>query len=157
MIATLAIAATACTPTQITEAFNNAGIEISDTDAGNISEWTEQQDCLPNRNQPQYLECGIADSWLHYGLAGDGITLRRWAEVAACESGFDPDVTNRASGALGLYQHLPRYWQGRVDESGWGDDWANPRVNAFVSAMLASDAGGLSPWNASQHCWAGVS
>jgi len=156
MIAALAIAATACTPGQVTEAFANVGVQISATEASNISEWTEQQDCLPGYNANQYLECGIKDSWSHYSLGRHGITLGRWAKVAWCESTFMPDVTNRTSGARGLYQHLPRYWQERAEAAGYGDDWGNPRINAYVSAMLASDAGGLAPWNASRRCWVGT-
>ncbi len=84
-----------------------------------------------------------------------GISLDRWARVAWCESNHNPAVTNSSSGALGLYQHLPRYWPDRLARSGWEGhgEWDDGRVNAFVSAFHAREVGSLQPWRPSDHCW----
>lgn len=80
----------------------------------------------------------------------DGDLLVR---IVRCESGMRPDAVNRTSGALGLGQHLPRYWPARAEALGWEpSQWAEPYVNADVTAwMLATQ--GVRPWEPSRYCW----
>lgn len=76
-----------------------------------------------------------------------GVSVRYMKFVAARESGFNEDATNPFSGACGVYQHLPRYWPGRVAEfSRAAPRWKvrpdapchGPRPNVLVSARMMS-------------------
>ena len=73
--------------------------------------------------------------------------------IISCESGGDPNAQNRSSGAAGLFQHIPRYWDGRVAAAGMaGASIFDPIANVAASAYLAySD--GWSHWAASASCW----
>lgn len=76
------------------------------------------------------------------------------AEVAYCESRWDPGATNPASGAAGLFQQIPRYWSERSAAAGWeGASIHDAHANAAVSAWLVYDGGGWIHWAASQGCW----
>lgn len=71
-----------------------------------------------------------------------GIDPATFLRVAQCESTLDPTVVNASSGALGLFQHLPQYWGGRAAALGYSyDQWADPSVNAHVSAVLWTQHG----------------
>ena len=75
-------------------------------------------------------------------------------KVAYCESRWDPVVTNRSSGAAGLFQHLPRFWSERAAAAGWaGANIYNAHANTAVSAWLVYEGGGWIHWAASQGCW----
>lgn len=62
-------------------------------------------------------------------------TLRR---LALCESRFRPWVDNeQGSGAMGLYQFMPRTWAWMSHQAGWGgsspyDPWAAAHVTAWA-------------------------
>lgn len=65
-----------------------------------------------------------------------------FVRVLGCESGHNPRAVNASSGALGLGQHLPRYWPARAAALGYRyEDWSNPRANARVSAWLWATSG----------------
>ncbi len=75
-------------------------------------------------------------------------------KVAYCESRWDPLVTNRSSGAAGLFQHIPQFWSERAAAAGWaGANIYNAHANTAVSAWLVYEGGGWSHWAASQGCW----
>lgn len=43
-----------------------------------------------------------------------------WAmRIMECESRGDPYAQNPSSGAAGLFQHLPKYWEERSASAGW--------------------------------------
>lgn len=72
--------------------------------------------------------------------------------VAMRESGMRYDATNPSSGACGIYQHLPRYWPGRVAEFNrslprWDarPGCYNARANVLVAIRMAHN-GGWGPW-----------
>ena len=46
--------------------------------------------------------------------------VNKAVRIAWCESRFDPDSVNGRSGAVGLFQHLPRYWGQRSEAAGFG-------------------------------------
>jgi hypothetical protein len=73
--------------------------------------------------------------------------------IISCESGGDPNAQNRRSGAAGLFQQIPRYWEERVAAAGMpGASIFDPIANVAASAYLAySD--GWSHWAASASCW----
>lgn len=74
--------------------------------------------------------------------------------VAERESGYWPWAVNSSSGAAGIYQHLPRYWEGRArlylrrewfPNSVWPPSPFRARANVLVSIRLAH-AVGWYPW-----------
>jgi hypothetical protein len=74
-------------------------------------------------------------------------------KIISCESGGDPNAQNPSSGAAGLFQHIPRYWDARVAGAGMpGASIFDPIANVAASAYLAySD--GWGHWSASAGCW----
>jgi transglycosylase-like protein with SLT domain len=70
-----------------------------------------------------------------------------WAmQIMTCESGGDPNATNRSSGAAGLFQFLPRYWAGRAANAGFaGASPYDPTANVATAAWLL-ETGGESHW-----------
>lgn len=74
-------------------------------------------------------------------------------KIISCESGGDPNAQNPSSGAAGLFQHIPRYWDSRVASAGMpGASIFDPIANVAASAYLVySD--GWGHWSASAGCW----
>lgn len=58
--------------------------------------------------------------------------------VMQCESGGNPSATNPTSGAAGLFQHLPKYWEGRSRAAGVapGTSIYDSRANVRTAAWL---------------------
>jgi hypothetical protein len=61
--------------------------------------------------------------------------VNKAVRVAWCESRFDPASTNLRTGAVGLFQHLPRYWDERAEEAGFAG--AEPTDAAASTAAAA--------------------
>lgn len=92
---------------------------------------------------PGSVEQIIRAAAAEFGGSGDLLV-----SIARCESGLDPHAVNSSSGALGLFQHLPRYWPTRAAGLGYSfDDWLDPTANARVSAKLLAE-GGPGHWRA---------
>ena len=86
-----------------------------------------------------------------YFAPGD---VQRALDVIWCESRGNPDATNTASGAAGLFQHLPKFWAERSANAGWADaDIYDPTANTAVAAWLVYSDGGWKHWNPSAYCW----
>ena len=69
--------------------------------------------------------------------------------IIRCESYGDPDVVNPASGASGLFQHMPAYWPERAAAAGFpGASIFDPEANIAGAAWLVgvSVESGLPPW-----------
>jgi len=80
--------------------------------------------------------------------------FQRALNVIYCESNGNPDAANPYSGAAGLFQHLPRFWNERTTSAGYaGANIYDPTANAGVAAWLVYYGGGWSHWNASAGCW----
>lgn len=63
-------------------------------------------------------------------------------KVMYCESAGNPQAKNPVSGASGLFQHLPKYWQERSYRAGVGGaDIMNPEANVIVAAWLYRTSG----------------
>ena len=63
--------------------------------------------------------------------------------VAWCESRFDPNSTNLRTGAVGLFQHLPKYWEERADNAGFPNaDPTDPEASTAAAAWAVYDGGG---------------
>lgn len=75
-----------------------------------------------------------------------GLDVDRFLRMIRCESGFNPRAVGGGGLYLGLGQHHRDYWPGRARAAGYpGGDWANPVVNANVTAWLVTKAG-WGPW-----------
>ena len=67
----------------------------------------------------------------------------RFLRVMQCESMGQPDATNASSGAAGLMQHLPQYWDQRASSAGYsGYSPYDPIANINVSSWLIYQAAG---------------
>jgi len=67
--------------------------------------------------------------------------------IANRESRLNPRAYNASSGALGVYQHLRRYWPGRADAYGFrGWSGFNGRANVIVTMKMVRHLGGWWPW-----------
>jgi hypothetical protein len=75
--------------------------------------------------------------------------VNRAIRVAWCQSSFNPAAVNPASGASGLFQHLPEDWTARADAAGHpGASIFDPTANVAVAAwMLYELPGGWSHWD----------
>lgn len=74
--------------------------------------------------------------------------------VIHCESSGDPNVAHPSSGAAGLFQHLPKFWEERSTKAGIpGANIFDPESNVIVAAWLVYSGGGWRHWNPSAHCW----
>jgi hypothetical protein len=86
-----------------------------------------------------------------YFAPGD---VDRALTVIACESGGDPNAQNPRSGAAGLFQHIPRYWESRAAAVGLpGASIFDPVANVAAAAYLVYADGGWRHWDASAACW----
>lgn len=63
--------------------------------------------------------------------------------VAWCESRFDPTSVNLRTGGVGLFQHLPRYWEERASNAGFpGADPTDPEASVAAAAWAVYNGGG---------------
>ncbi len=86
---------------------------------------------------------------LHFEPSDVDLALR----VMHCESSGHPEAINRASGASGLYQHLPRFWDERSALAGVHQSIFDAEANITVAAWLVYEGGGWRHWEASRLCW----
>jgi len=69
--------------------------------------------------------------------------VNKAVRVAWCESRFDPNSTNLRTGAVGLFQHLPQYWEERASEAGFpGAQPTDPVASTAAAAWAVYDGGG---------------
>lgn len=69
--------------------------------------------------------------------------VNKAVRVAWCESRFDPNSTNLRTGAVGLFQHLPQYWEERASEAGFpGAQPTDPAASTAAAAWAVYDGGG---------------
>jgi hypothetical protein len=69
--------------------------------------------------------------------------VNKAVRVAWCESRFDPSSTNVRTGAVGLFQHLPRYWEERAENAGFPNaDPSDPEASTAAAAWAVYDGGG---------------
>lgn len=63
--------------------------------------------------------------------------------IAWCESRFDPESVNLRTGAVGLFQHLPKYWEDRAASAGFaGSDATDPMASTAAAAWAVYNEGG---------------
>ncbi len=69
--------------------------------------------------------------------------INRAVRVAWCESRFDPKATDLRTGGVGVFKHLPRYWDDRVAKAGFkGADPTDPEASIAAAAWAVYHDGG---------------
>jgi len=69
--------------------------------------------------------------------------VNRAIRVAWCESRFDPDSVNLRTGGVGLFQHLPKYWEERSESAGFGGiEPTDPEASTAAAAWEVYKGGG---------------
>jgi hypothetical protein len=69
--------------------------------------------------------------------------LNQAVRVAWCESRFDPDSVNLRTGGVGLFQHLPKYWDERAANAGFsGFEPTNAEASTAAAAWAVYQGGG---------------
>jgi hypothetical protein len=69
--------------------------------------------------------------------------VNRAVRIAWCESHFNPASANLRTGAVGLFQHLPRYWEERAENAGFpGAEPTNPEASTAAAAWAVYNEGG---------------
>lgn len=61
--------------------------------------------------------------------------VNRAVRIAWCESRFDPNSVDRKTGGVGLFGHLPRYWEERAGNAGFA---GLPATDAEASTAAAA-------------------
>lgn len=79
----------------------------------------------------------------------DAADANRAIRVAWCLSSFNPSAINPATGASGLFQHLPDTWADHAAAAGYpGGSIIDPNINVAVAAwMLYELPGAWSHWD----------
>ncbi len=113
----------------------------------NLDPWLANQ--LDERQVETIVISPSVERWrglvqAHFGEETTDAALR----VIQCESKGNPDAYNSSSGASGLFQHLQRYWAGRVEAAGWGSSVSpfDPPANIAVAAWLSDKGTDWSHW-----------
>jgi len=99
-----------------------------------------------NDNVEQWRQ-SVGEAINSYG--GPNSDTNRFLRIMQCESMGQPNATNPSSGAAGLMQHLPQYWDARAASAGYsGYSAYDPIANINVSAWLIYQApgGGWQHW-----------
>lgn len=69
--------------------------------------------------------------------------VNRAVRIAWCESRFDPNAVDLRSGGIGLFNHLPRYWDDRAANAGFaGADATDPEASTAAAAWEVYQGGG---------------
>jgi hypothetical protein len=74
--------------------------------------------------------------------------INRAVRVAWCESRFDPNATDLRTGGIGLFNHLPRYWDQRADRAGLpGAAPTDPQASTAAAAWEVYNGAGWEVFN----------
>lgn len=89
--------------------------------------------------------------WTVWAFSQEGATpaqVGEALEVAACESGFNPDAVSPSGGHVGVFQLSTRYHRERAARLGftWEQVAHDARANATVAADLWAEQG-WRPWS----------
>lgn len=70
--------------------------------------------------------------------------------IAWCESRFDPNAVDLRTGGVGLFNHLPQYWDARASEAGFpGIAATDPEASTAAAAWEVYNGGGWEIFNCS--------
>lgn len=69
--------------------------------------------------------------------------VNRAVRIAWCESRFDPNAVDMQTGSVGLFGHLPRYWEERVANAGFpGVPATDPEASTAAAAWEVYNGAG---------------
>lgn len=69
--------------------------------------------------------------------------VNRAVRIAWCESLFDPDASDTRTGGVGLFNHLPQYWEARAENAGFrGADPTDPTASTAAAAWEVYNGAG---------------
>jgi hypothetical protein len=69
--------------------------------------------------------------------------VNRAVRIAWCESLFDPNATDMRTGGVGLFNHLPQYWDERAENAGFrGADPTDPTASTAAAAWEVYNGAG---------------
>jgi hypothetical protein len=116
-------------------------VQAEGTDAG--PETTKEQSAngtIASDSSGWFSEVQVRALAEKYFKPGDVNTAVR---IAWCESRFDPKSVNLRTGAVGLFQHLPQYWEARAENAGFaGVDATDPEASTAAAAWAVYNEGG---------------
>lgn len=128
---------------------------VQPTTASNHGDSWRMRECRYQSLQPGHWTEREVHKTIHCAITHWPVSHSTADYVAERESGLYWHATNSTSGACGIYQHLPRYWPGRVasfNDAAPRWDLApscyNARSNILVAIRMAR-SGGWSPWSVS--------
>lgn len=128
-----------------TDAGNAATLEASAETADDVDAATEDEE-----DAGTSTVASPASGWLSevevravVSLYFADVDVNRAIRVAWCESRFDPEATDLRTGAVGLFKHLPRYWEERAANAGFtGAPPTNPEASVAAAAWEVYEGGG---------------
>jgi hypothetical protein len=69
--------------------------------------------------------------------------VNKAVRIAWCESRFDPNATDLRTGGVGLFNHLPKYWDDRATNAGFrGADATDPEASTAAAAWEVYNGAG---------------
>jgi hypothetical protein len=76
------------------------------------------------------------------------IDVNRAVRIAWCESRFDPGAVDLRTGGVGLFNHLPRYWDERATNAGFpGVEATDAQASTAAAAWEVYNGGGWEIFN----------
>jgi hypothetical protein len=74
--------------------------------------------------------------------------INRAVRIAWCESRFDPNAADLQTGGVGLFNHLPRYWDERATNAGFqGEDATDAEASTAAAAWEVYNGAGWEIFN----------
>ncbi|MDH3190146.1 MAG: transglycosylase SLT domain-containing protein [Acidimicrobiia bacterium] len=135
----LTFALFAATPEELAASTANTA-EATDTGADETAEPEPASGTVATNATGWLSEVQVRALVSEYFKAADVNTAVR---IAWCESRFDPKSVNLRTGAIGLFQHLPRYWEDRASNAGFpGADPTDPEASTAAAAWAVYNEGG---------------
>lgn len=78
----------------------------------------------------------------------DPTDVNQAVRIAWCESRFDPNAVDMETGGVGLFGHLPRYWEERADNAGFsGMPATDAEANTAAAAWEIYEGAGWEIFN----------
>lgn len=78
----------------------------------------------------------------------DPTDVNRAVRIAWCESRFDPNAVDLRTGGIGLFNHLPRYWEERAANAGYpGAEATDAEAATAAAAWEVYNGGGWDVFN----------
>jgi len=71
--------------------------------------------------------------------------VNKAVRIAWCESRFDPKAKDLRTGGVGIFNHLPKYWEQRAENAGFPDaDPTDPQASTAAAAWEVYNGAGWS-------------